>query len=234
MHVLVLRRHGPKNNDPQAHATGVEALLDPRGIKQIIQAAALELNVLPLLGSMVNAPDGRVINLSPAGMSALWKDAKVKGAERETACVAAWCNAAFDNTWDDTGISLREIAARAGAFVLHTLQEFEALTEPAYRVGFGHSGDLEFFLYWVLAEAAGISNITPEVLLRYLDETGGALAPLQGYVITEDRGDVRLSYLDESAPLTVDIGIFEKQAAWLAEHAIASTIAARKAMAQLK
>jgi len=35
-----LLRHGPKNNNPEAHQTGVEALLDPQGINKIISQAS--------------------------------------------------------------------------------------------------------------------------------------------------------------------------------------------------
>ncbi len=38
--ILNLIRHGPKNNDPSAHGTGVEALLDPAQIYKILRYAA--------------------------------------------------------------------------------------------------------------------------------------------------------------------------------------------------
>jgi len=44
---LNLIRHGPKNNDPRAHQTGVEALLDPEKIHEIIAHAAGTLARIP-------------------------------------------------------------------------------------------------------------------------------------------------------------------------------------------
>ncbi len=41
--ILELIRHGPKNNDPAAHQTGVEAQLDPGQIYKILQYAANSL-----------------------------------------------------------------------------------------------------------------------------------------------------------------------------------------------
>ena len=49
---IKLVRHGSKNNDPSAHGTGIEALLNPLKIKDIVAFAARELQQLPQCGAV--------------------------------------------------------------------------------------------------------------------------------------------------------------------------------------
>jgi len=55
MYQLHILRHGPKNNDPQAHQTGVEAHLDPNKRHKIIyHAASLVHQVKEILQEQVS------------------------------------------------------------------------------------------------------------------------------------------------------------------------------------
>nr|MBI4157179.1 hypothetical protein [Candidatus Woesearchaeota archaeon] len=53
-HLIKLHRHGPKNNNPEAHQTGVEALLDPEKIPEIKKYALNQLNRDELAGLAYN------------------------------------------------------------------------------------------------------------------------------------------------------------------------------------
>ena len=205
--IIDLLRHGPKNNDPAAHQTGVEAQLDPRRIDEIrahalriLQTAdrekygRLEVHTTPLdrsiatgkvthevfstdrhfyvppprinalIGSSAFHPEtGEPVNLSPRSMSTVLGEAKKQdtynGQQGEHRPLYAWCEQGFDNkqAWSgrptdsrlvtDPGISLREIAWRVGTYLHNTIEN----TDPATRVvAYGHSGDIEPWLYLTL------------------------------------------------------------------------------------
>ena len=62
---IVIERHGRKNNDPAAHGTGVEALLDPAGIGEIkAHADALRTTFFDMSSGAVAFLDGLSYNLA--------------------------------------------------------------------------------------------------------------------------------------------------------------------------
>ncbi len=235
-----LIRHGYKNNDPAAHGTAVEALLQPGKIYRTVQFAAGVLGTLSsqtariiiestpvgraratanlaykvmsldprfqvsppavrdFLGSYVKCPGKgeEVLNLSSRAMIRLWEEGKRKAQrtglsdEAETESLLAWCRQGFDNSYDaaDPGISLREIACRVGHYMHETLARVQ---DDEYVLAFGHSGDLEPFLYLCLEMREGKSGLEQDAMAKRLAETKGALKPLTGISILplEEGGD---------------------------------------------
>jgi hypothetical protein len=281
---LRLIRHGPKNNDPQAHQTGVEALLDSQRIHEIITYASDTLNSLDpevikkikvettlvnrsiVTGGIIHqvlnldprfvatpptiqhllSPHGKnpitneIINLSPKAMSYKWAEAKKLDdynlLQGEHKPLYSWCEQGFDNQLamnsNDPGFSLREIACRIGAY---TAEKILNLGDKDLTIAIGHSGYLEPFLYLILDMLNGGDGTDPITMLKYFQETGGALEPLTGLIIEKTNSGLYLSHFSgkpgtnlQMVKKPISIEIFQQQAKWLKEYGQSDLVLQKK------
>ena len=165
-------------------------------------------------------------------MSEIWAEAKTQDSsaadESERASLRAWCQLGFDCTCGESGISLREIACRLGRFVEQTIRQHEAGTGAAYSLAFGHSGDLEPFLYLLLQ----MSGCTEFTLAEACDRIAPAFKPLEGIVFRlQSNGTLFLDYpsTEGAAGARIDRQVLHEQSAWLEKHAISGQVLKLKA-----
>ncbi|MBS3109537.1 hypothetical protein J4227_03350 [Candidatus Woesearchaeota archaeon] len=301
-------RHGHKNNDPNAHGAGTEALLDSSKLFYIVNYAGEIMhglhgdenviigtspvdraratagivyeilnidprlngekngarrlagpNVVPLIGSYAMDRDGKAVNLGPKAMSDLWAEAKKSdtyaAGDGEHAPLRAWLEQGLDNPQAgnpaDPGISLREYACRIGAHFYRSLNLFNESKVSNIRpkqldINFGHSGDIEFFLYLTLDMLMGKDGSDPERLIKYFEQTGGALEPLTGIEVEYDsrhphsvvfRQRGLAGFEKPSVRTEVDLGmeILQEQDRWLRENGKSQEVLEQKiAMTKLR
>jgi hypothetical protein len=285
MYSLAIVRHGHKNNDPEAHGTGVEALLDPTKLhlikryaaqhadmvrRDVLEALETETTIIKraivtgevgyeailaylaylpedekkkisvptidaLIGSSgIHPRKGTAINLDPNAITKIWKEAKkqddYKGQEGEHRPLYAWCEQGFDNPQannhpQDPGISLREIACRIGTYAYEKIQHYIGTGQNKGTIAFGHSGDIEPFLYLCFEMLNGQDGTNPDAMTKWFRKTGGALEPLTG-IRFEYENDKELFLIHPVGQpgksvghnkITMPLEILQEQARWFRE-----------------
>ena len=191
------------------------------------------------IGSYVN-DNGTERNLSSHLMSLEWqkgKDAEWKagtyarGINKEDLPMMLWCEKGFDNPQYsglnlpdyDSGISLREIAARVGDYILQRITNQKG--KDADLV-IQHSGDIEPWLILTLAMISGHDSTQPGYMQRMLPKIGGGLNPLTGIKIIDTGSDLYLEHPTQNGTSSFPLpgAILLEQSEWTNTNGIADKV----------
>lgn len=198
-------------------------------------AVIAEPAMTPMVGSS-ETQNGQVINLSPKDMSRIWGEAKQNDHytgtnRREDQPLHAWATVGFDNNWDETGISIREIALRLGTFLYQRFSE-EAITEDKIAdIGISHSGDIEPFLYLLIAYTEGIDTRGQNAMPALFDRLGGAMNPFEGVEVNRaDEDNLEVKHFTISGPqkMKVPMSVLKEMKEELERISIADKVFAQK------
>jgi len=203
------------------------------------------------IGSYINH-NGQEINLSSNAMSKEWQRGKqieweegkyARGIKKEDLPLLLWCQKGFDNHGyfgldlpkGDSGVSLRETAARVGDYILSRLDENEkccgATSESKADLIISHSGDLEPWLFLTLAMIRGHDSSKEDYMVEMFNHIGGGLMPMEGISVLDEGYGLVLRYhnalsflpdLPNEEPLGKDI--LQEQRRWVKEHGIGDKV----------
>jgi broad specificity phosphatase PhoE len=123
--------------------------------------------------------DGKVVNLIPPEMSKIWGTAKREQSKdsKENSPLLAWCNVGYYENFNGTGLSLLEMVSRMEEYI-----ERIPMKENTLNIIVSHSGDIEPFLYYLIAKERGI-DLQENPMPSLYFETGKALSPLEGIIL---------------------------------------------------
>jgi hypothetical protein len=216
-----------------------------------------------MLSPLVQLKDTRAqVNLLPAEMTRLWDNA-VKDKDTyhwlgyEQRPLWAWCKVGFDNTFNDTGISLREMACRTGSFVHQRVEEYKAshanIESPhdpvQYDFAISNTGFIEPWMYLTIAMSQESDGRGEMLVHRYnhlrpcmeamfenykdrVDTLRGAKVKLSESMCNDGRYFLSIEYQNHN--FDIDQSILRKQAEWLQQHAIGDKILEQKIAGKLK